>query len=285
MIDKERVFENAMDYIQRIDCNAYCGPSAEDSDITIIVTNWNNMPSKFQDWIEDYFGDYVETLYEDEATTCSHCGDIISTTPQTYGHQVSYFVVPEWGEVLCRKCLENDESLCEDTIEVMHDQTVFPAWFKGCLTGWIEESELFKAPKEYETGFHPGQNDNLKDALKQAATRHELLTIAVVTTASQFDVYWELLVKYPFADSSLQPEVVEGPWWYCDGYEPIPAEYTTKGMYCSENGIVEPDKVELYHGYGGRMMMPGYMDCTEWVFADDYNVVICELIRLYGDES
>ena len=51
--------------------------------------------------------------------------------------------------------------------------------------------------------------------------------------------------------------------------------------YC--RGIIDECGFEFRSGYVGRLTMPGYLDCTEWVHGETEDDVLETLEFLYGD--
>ena len=41
----------------------------------------------------------------------------------------------------------------------------------------------------------------------------------------------------------------------------------------------------LADGHAARLSMPGYLDCTEWIYGGDPAELLDELTEMYGDES
>lgn len=73
----------------------------------------------------------------------------------------------------------------------------------------------------------------------------------------------------------MEPEIVEGDWWQIEtreGTEWLPADIAPPGDALS---------VQCVHGWGCRLSMPGYMDCTDWTVADTYDEARGALIDMF----
>lgn len=57
-------------------------------------------------------------------------------------------------------------------------------------------------------------------------------------------------------------------WWKIDGSngtEYFPCEYFGRSDALEAYGVCDADTVEEVSGYGCRLSMPGYLDCTDWI--------------------
>lgn len=162
-------------------------------DTPLIAANWNDVPSKMTDYIESL----VDTHWNDEIARCDCCGGAILTSPSYYGD------LPEWVlmdcEILCKDCILNDESLQDEIIETYKNQTdkaIMP-WFFDIIE---KQGYVCYSPDEYcqrfETGFHPGQNDDPVDIAKDIEENLPGYNyIFKIDSAGQFDIRWSVFIK------------------------------------------------------------------------------------------
>jgi len=52
-----------------------------------------------------------------------------------------------------------------------------------------------------------------------------------------------------------------------------------------EGGASCIESVEIIEGFGGRLSMPGYMDCTDWIVADTAEEIQDTLDDMYGEDE
>lgn len=172
-------------YVTRCNMSPYDEP--------LLVADWNDVPQKMTDYIESV----IDIHWSDEVARCDNCGGAILTSPCYYGD------LPEWVwmdyEIFCKDCVLKDENIQKEIIETYVNQTdkaIMP-WFFDIIekTGFVCYS-----PDEYcerfETGFHPGQNDNPVDIAKdieENLPNHDY--IFKIDSAGQFDIYWSVFIK------------------------------------------------------------------------------------------
>lgn len=84
----------------------------------------------------------------------------------------------------------------------------------------------------------------------------------------------------------MQPEITDfKKWVMVDGTVGIqwyPGQYFTMGQAVEDYpGKVED--VKLWRGYGARLSMPGYTDCTEWTVYDSKHEAAADILAMYFD--
>lgn len=137
----------------------YCGyaePGYSDPECGLIATgNWNDyrgtdLASRLCSIFEKLG---IEIEWSDEWSDCSGCGKLVRTSADSYSWQPSYTLGD--GEINCHECItENaEEHLASlegnaDTCNTIED--IDPADY-----GYVCFNE-----DSYETGWHPGQNDD-----------------------------------------------------------------------------------------------------------------------------
>lgn len=173
-------------------CAEYAEPGYSDPEKGIVFGNWNPVCG-FDKTKAEQRRDPVTKLarvleangfeleWEDEWTTCGDCGKAIRERADSY-HWTAYFRILNDCELICLDCLDPEEYLA--SIEDDSD--------KACPSEWNpEEYGYVKFNGDFETGFHPGQNDSPSDILKKM---HELGLSRVVfkiAGVGQFDCRWQ----------------------------------------------------------------------------------------------
>lgn len=87
----------------------------------------------------------------------------------------------------------------------------------------------------------------------------------------------------------MKPQVTERmKWWEIDTREGIffyPANQFTFADVVQEWKERAFSKPQLISGYGARLSMPGYQDCTEWCVFDTEAEAHQYLEDMYGDDD
>ena len=177
-----------IDYYQGISERGY-------EDKPILCANWNKPKlNRIQKWGESFFDEEVEFDWDDEWTACSVCYKAIRTQADSYGWTAS-FMRTEYDII----CHEHYEEYQEDIIDYFKNNTnhaVMPEFYP------ILEKAGFVcySPDEYcqrfETGFHPGQNDDPKKIAKDI--EKELPNydyIFKIDSVGQFDINWSVYLR------------------------------------------------------------------------------------------
>ena len=178
----------------------------EEGTCTLVCYWWNFPYDNYIEWLKEKVE--VECRFEDEIDSCRECLKAIEITPSSYGWLPNYMADEEMIPV-CRECIENDVFLQEEFIEILsnHDSHERPRaiidWFRP-----ISEEHGFKclendemACERFETGFHPGQNDDpeeIKKWMEENLPDHEFLFC--VDSVGQFDCTWSLLLRPKLED-------------------------------------------------------------------------------------
>lgn len=145
----------------------------------ILFGNWNNFSRDACDALERA-GYSLE--WEDEWSTCDDCGKAVRTSPDSYGWQPTYFR-SDCG-TLCQECVDLEEYL-----ESLEDDP------ERCCFAWVNPDEhgyvLISKEGEFESGWHPGQNDNPADILRDLHERGIRHVVFRTTSTGQFDINFE----------------------------------------------------------------------------------------------
>lgn len=205
-MNKEKIFNNLMEYLEKHNCypEYYHGITEQGyDDKPLLVADWNiyyedngkkHISHKLLSWAEDYFED-IEFSWNDEWTNCSDCYKAVRTSPTHYGWLPSYM----WTSDCSIACVECYEDQAEDIIETYRNDTnkaIMPEFYP------ILEQNGFicYSPDEYckcfETGFHPGQNDDPKRVAKDIESELPNYDyIFKINSCGQFDLQWSVFLR------------------------------------------------------------------------------------------
>lgn len=182
--------EDSFDSIQW--ANDYAEPGYSSPKTGILLGNWNHVSQRVQD-ILNRMG--YELEWEDEWSSCSGCGKLVRTSPDSYGWQQSFWMPEDSGELFCTECINPSEYL-----ESLHDKT------RHCSTlRSIDPSDhgYIRLENGFENGFHPGQNDDPKTIYKRLRESGEKRPlIFVLDGVSQFDIGFSVWAKQDDADTA-----------------------------------------------------------------------------------
>lgn len=125
----------------------------------------------------------VEIEWSDMVTGCSDCGKCIQTEPDRYSWQPDFIVGD--GEIFCGECAEGDaETLLKDAEGgTWNHASIDPA-----------DHGYVALPESYETGWHPGQNDDPKKVLAALKAKGIDRALVVIEDVGQFDSKWRVYV-------------------------------------------------------------------------------------------
>jgi hypothetical protein len=165
-------------------CSHYGEPGYSEPGKGIVFANWNNVPKRIQDGLE---AQGYELEWADEWHVDYNNGKAYRTSPDSYGWQSRLMYSEAAGEYLTPDDgLESWVQECEN-----NSNSALPSWWDAgdiAALGWVKQS------KEYENGFHPGQNDSPeKIAAALVAERKDFLF--QIGGVGQFDVRFHVWVK------------------------------------------------------------------------------------------
>jgi len=178
----------------------YAEPGYDEPESGILFANWN--PQSFGDFntgkgrVESFcsrLGALIEKAeagyaleWSDEWTTCCDCGKAVRTSPDSYSWAPSYMLVNEC-EPVCHDCL--DPNTIEDEIKNNPDRC------DVCDINW-EERGWVKFNGDFETGFHPGQDDDPREVFKTIRNKHTGVDVLFqLSGVGQFDATWVAFYK------------------------------------------------------------------------------------------
>lgn len=116
--------------------------------------------------------------FSDEYSTCGECGNVIRTSPTSYGWTPDYWLSD--CEILCGNCVRSDP---DDYIEWLTEQTDSA---HGCHLVDPTEHGFTLVLQGLENGMHHGQADD--PIAIQGWARENGLAVLWVTRSGQFDV-------------------------------------------------------------------------------------------------
>lgn len=103
-----------------------------------------------------------------------------------------------------------------------------------------------------------------------------------------------------FPDTAMEPEIVEGDWWEVEfrgETNVFPVEHFSIAdveraigykRALTKAGVLDDSityELKQRHGFGARLSMPGYLDCTDWCVLDTEKEARDYLLEMYGEEE
>ena len=179
----QRTAESAIECISF--APAYAERGYSDSAKGVLFANWNYFSHKATDLLERA-GYSIE--WEDEWTTCAGCGKALRTNGDSYGWQPSYFNAVDSCEFYCLECAD-----IESVLESYEDKPT------RAFNDHIDPSKYgyHKLEGDFESGLHPGQNDNPSEIYSRLrASGHSRLLFSV-DSVGQFDIRFSVWEKIP----------------------------------------------------------------------------------------
>jgi len=166
----------------------YAEPGYTDPENAILFSNWNYFPRDIDKQLEGY-----ELEWEDEWSTCYHCGKAFRTSPDSYCWQPAYVALNDC-ELICRNCLKENPSWVEEYLEELEDNPrqalnnpdINPAEF-----GYV------KLEGDFESGFHPGQTADPKKIFKRLEEAGHKRILFQIDDVGQFDTRFSVWKKKP----------------------------------------------------------------------------------------
>ena len=161
--DVNKVY-NAIEKYTDIDqfAHGYAEPgyTQEHENHPVLFADWNPVPEKFMDWIEDHF----DIEWSDEWLTCDSCGKAFRCSGSSYGWSMYGHVFDGYG--VCGDCIKE---LPGDYIEHLVDN------HGACDTIGLDlESMGFRVLNDnrFESGMHQGMNDDPKTIFDEMQKAH-----------------------------------------------------------------------------------------------------------------
>lgn len=134
----------------------------------------------------------IEIVYSDEYTTCSDCGKVIRTSPDSYGWQPDFYVGD--GFIACGECFRGQSDYQEHYLQERINNP------KNAVNGLITEENLeeigfVRLNKEsFENGLHRGQTDNPEAIYDELSDKYNEI-VFFINGVGQFDVHFDVYVR------------------------------------------------------------------------------------------
>jgi hypothetical protein len=122
--------------------------------------------------------------FSDEYAMCDgECGTVLRTSPDSYGWTPNYFEDREAGERFCPECTDAEEVLTY----CVNKNRALPRFLDLAANGLVALDDL-----TYESGLHPGQNDDPKDLIE--VLKAQGIDVWLSLLPGQFDVaFWPVV--------------------------------------------------------------------------------------------
>jgi len=187
------------------DINQYDGyaPGSGDPDVIVFSADWNtesrwdaeqNQSIVLDDSL-NRLGELLEALpntdisWSDQIDYCGECYKAIETQPTHYGWTPPYAFVEDVGNI-CRGCIQEDPENYLISLEGNTENALTPSMhINPSDHGYVQ------VPQEYETGWHPGQNDSPVTVSQTLGNQlwMERYLFAIDSTG-QFDTQWSVWI-------------------------------------------------------------------------------------------
>ena len=161
------------------------GEPGYDTDKPVLLANWNELTRAECDAVERYFDiawqDEWTVLYEED-------GKAYRIQPDCYGWQPSIVI---WGcEYMSQEWIVDSGNLLEYIQSELTDNPLSALNFRYDVSDELDKFSRV-VESDYESGFHPWQNDNPKKILELFPDRRHNMFF-VVNAVGQFDCRFEL---------------------------------------------------------------------------------------------
>lgn len=181
-------------------------------DGVIVFGNWNDkstydretqtrtvtstVPSRLAEKLERVGAD-IE--WSDEWLRCGDCYRAFRSQPDSYGWRMYGAYVEDAADYVCADCLREQFDLT-DYVDNASNAITWASSSDMIEHGW-EQWEP-NDPQTYESGMHPGQNDDPKVILATIQESHpELSVVFLIDSTGQFDVRFSAWTKDTEEDS------------------------------------------------------------------------------------
>lgn len=168
-------------------CSDYGEPGYHSPAQGVVLANWNDISKRIGDYLEEAG---FELEWSDEWVIDHNNDKAYRTSPDGYNWQSSV-AYTDGGDLLTP-----DDDISEWVEEFQDTRRALPAR--------IEPAELeelgfvrFGPEEPYESGFHPGQNDDPEAIIKQAHKAGAEHVVFRIPEVSQFYLRFECWVQYP----------------------------------------------------------------------------------------
>ena len=148
--------------------------------------------------VAEHVGYDVE--WADEWANCDGCSRAVRTSPSSYSWEAHFRIVNEC-ELLCMDCLLEDPEEYLTSLEGNH-RTYAPSDLDLSSFGYRQFTGEEGRSWPFETGWHPGQDDDPKKVLEDLESAGASRIIFQLAENSQFYVRWKVYIheEDPFWD-------------------------------------------------------------------------------------
>ena len=169
----------------------------------VIVEAWATVEaSQWEDVLEVLDIGEFGWGFSDEYTTCSDCGDVIRTSPDSYSWTPDFWLNSDYGEILCGDCVRQDP---DDYIDWLIEQAR-QGQAVGCHLVSPEDHGFRVIAEGLENELHDGQADDPRKLISELTAAGFDLVYTV--RPSQFYASFDLWLRYengePLSDLSVE---------------------------------------------------------------------------------
>ena len=178
----------ALDQIENLQyAHEYAEPGYTQPTKGILFGNWNYFPRGLDTILERYG---YELEWEDEWATCGNCNKAVRTSPDSHGWQPS-FAIENNCEITCIECLKDSPESYLESLEDKPTKALNLPGIDPAECGYIQLKDGF------ESGLHPGQNDNPKEIYKSLREQGHTRILFQIDSVRQFDTSFSVWEKTP----------------------------------------------------------------------------------------
>jgi hypothetical protein len=131
-------------------------------DVSTLLGDWNRVPKKTITRIEKL----VNIEWLDEWSSCSDCGKLVRTNPDSY-HWQPYYLIFNDCELVCLDCAESSIADYMQSIENNPNMALTTSILRKYPP---EDYGYAQISEKYYNGLHEGMNDNPKKILNRLLT-------------------------------------------------------------------------------------------------------------------
>lgn len=184
-------------------CRAQQDYAHDETGPAVIAGNWNGPVMERAARLYEDMG--LEIAWNDETTHCEECGGAIDTSPHSYSHRPEYVIIGD-GPV-CQTCLLDDDDLTGSYLDEMANdpnRAVMYHFSEETLEahGWQRQRPTDSVIRDYETGWHPGQDDDPRKVYQELRDRlgDGPDVLFRIDEPSQFYTRWSVWLRDPDAE-------------------------------------------------------------------------------------
>lgn len=184
--------------------HGYAQPGYGSDDAVIVLGNWNpkrwprdgepeltdaeNVGPRLAELLEE-MGAEIEWC--DEWVRCGECYRIFRSSPDSYMWTMFGAYVEDAADYICADCLRSDVDAClDDYIDNPDNAVTWASPADMSAGGWTQYAP--DDPREYESGWHPGQTDDPRRVLDSIRDDMgaNVKVVFLINSVGQFDTRW-----------------------------------------------------------------------------------------------